>query len=355
MRIGIIGASSQVGSSLALHLKQHAGIVPVCFIRSTYPAIFFDMAGIEYRVIDLADESKLKKNFADIDLFIDCSYPSGQLYEIAHEIRQQLKALFAAMPASAPFIYCSTIMAFGMPDGQKRVKNYIIPRSTYAHLKRVAEKNVNNLARQYNKPCFIFRLGQVHGFLQSVNSSFREKLSMNKVVTLDGAPGDLVNIIFIETLAEAVIKVGREEIPPGTYSLVNHPQWTLQQLYDHYTSYYSFEKKIQFVSGLDAADKKPWYKVSMNSLKKYRGLLEAFFLIRSKKIYIKVKGKYRVNNVMRSANGATTPGYTDFHLLGQNPGRLISGLSSSTTFMLEAETKMEAVYNNYLEKAISHA
>jgi len=352
MRIGIIGASSQVGSSLALHLKQHAGIVPICFIRSAYPAIFFDISGIEYRVIELDNETALKKNFEDIDLFIDCSYPSGQLYEIAHEIRRQLKIFFAAMPVGASFIYCSTIMAFGMPDGQKQVKNYLIPRSTYAHLKRIAEETVKKLSQQYHIPAFIFRLGQVHGFLQSVNASFREKLSMNKTVTLDGDADDLVNIIFIETLAEAVIRVGRDEIPADTYSLVNNPQWTLKQLYDHYTSYYSLENKIQFITGLDISNKKPWYKISMSSLKKYRGLIETFFLIRNKKMYIKVKGKYRVANVKRSAGGADNGVYTDFHLLGKNPGKLIAGLDCEPKLVLEKEKEIEALYDRNIENHI---
>lgn len=352
MKIGIIGASSQVGSSLALHLKEHPGIVPVCFIRSAYPAVFFDISGIEYRVIDLHNQTALKRDFEDINLFIDCSYPSGQLYEIADEIKRQLKIFFAAMPAEASFIYCSTIMAFGMPDGQKQVKNYFIPLSTYAHLKRIAEKTVNRIANQYNISAFIFRLGQVHGFLQSVNTSYREKLSMNKTITLDGNPTDLVNIIFIETLAEAVIRVGLKEMATGSYSLVNYPQWTLKQLYDYYISCYSLENKVQFIKDIKSSTKRSGYKISLAPLKKYRALLETFFLIRNKKIYIKVKGKYRRMNVRHSVNVNTKSDYTDFHLLGKNPGLLINGLSSEPHYILNKEKNIEKSYNMHIENNI---
>ena len=349
MRIGIIGGSSQVGSSLALHLKQHAGIIPVCFIRSPYCAIFFEISGIEYRIIDLNNTNELKRQFGDINLFIDCSYPSGQLYDIADQIKQQLSALFAAMPQDTSFIYCSTIMAFGMPDGQKWVKNYFIPRSTYAHLKRIAEKTVKRLSHKYQVPAFIFRLGQVHGFLQSVNTSYREKLSMNKTITLDGSPADLVNIIFIETLAEAVMRVGLKEITTGTYSLVNYPQWTLKQLYVHYTAYYSLQNNIQFIANMGSGAKKSWYKISLDSLKKYRALLETFILIRNEMMYIKVKGKYRMMNVKRSIGNDTNSRFTDFHLLGKNPGQLIQGLDCDPQSILSREKEIEAYYNNSIE------
>ena len=73
-----------------------------------------------------------------------------------------------------------------------------------------------------------------------------KKLSMRNVVLLDGGPVDLVNIIFIPTLAEAVIKAARKEILPAVYSLVNEPQWTLSQLYEYYIKYYSLHNEIVF-------------------------------------------------------------------------------------------------------------
>ncbi len=353
MKIGIIGASSQVGSSLALHLQQHNGIIPVCFIRSVYPAIFFEISGIEYRIIDINDATGLKKIFADIDLFVDCSYPSGQLYEITKQIKGQLNNLFAAMPRGTSFIYCSTIMAFGMPDQQKQVKNYIIPRSTYAYLKRIAEKKVKSLSGKYNIDGFVFRLGQVHGFLQSVNGSYREKLSMNKTITVDGDAADLVNIIFIETLAAAVIKAGAKKIPAGTYSLVNYPQWTLKQLYDHYILYYSLQNEVRYMTGLTLPSKNFRYKISLGALKKYRALLETFFLTRSKNIYIKVKGKYRVMNIKRPMNASATAEYSDFHLLGKNPGQMLKDLPCEPQYIFSKEKEMDTIYTRNIETHIN--
>lgn len=353
MRIGIIGASSQVGSSLAMHLSLHKGIVPICFVRSEYPAVFFEVVGVEYRLIDFTDIPKLTMQLADLELIIDCSYPSGQLYQIGKEIKKQLTAILGAMPSGIPFIYCSTIMAFGMPDGQKYVKNYWLPRSTYAYIKRIAERTVKNLSAKYSFPAFIFRLGQVHGFLQSVNESYREKLFMNKTIKLEGKPGDLVNIIFIESLAVAVIKAGSKQIEHGTYSLVNYPQWTLQQLYDHYIVYYSFQNKIQFTGGASSGNHSSAMSSLLESANKMRPLFETLILLRIPKLYIKVKGKYRIMNVRRMGGTAVPPDYIDFHLLGINPGRLIEGLDSDPKAVLLKEKETENYYNNQIENYIN--
>ena len=232
MKIGIIGASSQVGSSLAFYFKHFTTVEPVCFIRSSYSSVSFDIASVEYRLKDSSNWAK--EEFDGFDAVIDCSYPGGQLYEIGDSIKKQLRTIMPLLKPGTSFIYMSTIMAFGMPDSFKQVKNFTVPRSTYAYLKRKAEKEVRQLSEKHLIDGYNFRLGQVHGFLQSVNSSYREKLSMNKEVKLDGTAAGLVNIIFIPTLAEAIIKAATKKIVPGLYSLVNSPQWNLSQLYEYY-------------------------------------------------------------------------------------------------------------------------
>ena len=81
---------------------------------------------------------------------------------------------------------------------------------------------------------------------------------------------------------------------------------------------------------------------SINSLKKYRSLIETFFLIRSKRMYIKVKGKYRLMAVRRSVNSPENGVYTDFHLLGKNPGKLITGLNCGPKAILEKEKEIRS-------------
>jgi nucleoside-diphosphate-sugar epimerase len=345
LRIAIIGASSQVGSSLAFYLKHFTNAEPVCFIRSSYSSVFFESLELEYKIVQSA---WVQNDFADIDAVIDCTYPSGQLYEIKNIIGKQLTALFGVMRPGTTFIYLSTIMAFGMPDGYNAVNNFAIPRSTYAYLKRFAEKKVTSLSREYKIPAFNFRLGQVHGFLQSVNTSYREKFAENREILLDGAPGSLVNIIFINTLAEAVLKACSGQLGTGTWSLVNHPQWTLTELYDYYKKYYSLKNNIRFMVAHKASLKQNLKNSLLKKVKNYRSLLESYFLINRKNLYIKFKGKYRVLNVKAALITPERAGFTDFHLLGKNPGRLIEGMQASPETVFNKEKEMEARYNSLL-------
>ncbi|MDB5223201.1 MAG: hypothetical protein JWN83_1868 [Chitinophagaceae bacterium] len=350
MRIAIIGASSQVGSSLALYFKQNTDVVPVCFIRSTYSVVFFETSEIEYRIINR--DEWLKTDFADIDAVVDCTYPSGQLYEIERLVKTQLQSLFKILPPQIIFIYLSTIMAFGMPDKFKYVKYFFIPRSTYAYLKRRAEVTVRRLSQQYKISGYNFRLGQVHGFLQSVNASYREKFSMNKTIFIDGHPTDLTNIIFISNLAQAIIVAAKKNISPGTYSLVNKPQWTLSQLYKYYQEYYSLQNDILFTNYVKRSLKQRLSGLIISNLKNYRSLLETFFLIRNEKLYAKIKGRYRFLEVKRSITMQKRKVYTDFHILGKNPGKIIDDLQYSPNEVFISEKLMEKRYKSNLIKNV---
>lgn len=355
MKIGILGASSQVGSSLAFYFKKMANVEPVCFIRSTYSVPFFNIAKIEYRLIGPTSEWKAEL-FQDLDILIDCTYPTGQLYEINGQIKQQLKSIFPLLQKNTVFIYMSTIMAFGMPDGHKKVTHFTVPRTTYAYLKRVAEKLVHQLAHKYNIRGYSFRLGQVHGFLQSVNASYREKMSFNQDIVLDGCPDDPANIVFISTLAEAVISTIENGIKPGIYSLVECPQWALGQLYLYYKKYYSLENKLTFKKHTGILLSTDIKKSSIaNLIKKCRSIIEVFFLIKNKFLYIKIKGKYRVANSKKSPpTYLPKEQFTDFHLLGENPGPFIPGLVSDFQNVFDKEKEMEFLYEECIESNVKY-
>jgi len=350
MKIGIIGASSQVGSSLAFYLKHFTEITPVCFVRSSYSQVFFEMTGIEYKACDINDTVLLKEELSKLDAVVDCTYPSGQLYEIPHIIRQNIKSITAAMPAGKTFIYFSTIMAYGMPDEYKHVKNFGIARSTYAYIKRIAEKTVESETAKNKLRGFNFRLGQVHGFLQSVNTSYREKLYVNQFIKLDGAPGDKVNVIFIRSLAEAVIKAAKKEILPGKYSLVNNPQWNLEELYGYYKEYYHYNTPVVYSGKQHTSVKQSIKNKISNTVKQYRGVLESYYLTSRPALYKKIKGRFRSTNAAAATSGVENDPYTDFHLLGTNPGKLVIGIECDKNAMMIIEKKMELLYNSFLEQ-----
>jgi hypothetical protein len=88
-------------------------------------------------------------------------------------------------------------------------------------LREKAEKKCLKMGRSYGVRTYNFRLGQVHGFLQSVNTSFREKLLKNNIAYIDGGQDDLTNTVFISTVSEAIIKFCKGNETPGTYTLIS--------------------------------------------------------------------------------------------------------------------------------------
>src|SRR4029077_18703572 len=115
----------------------------------------------------------------ECSIVVDFTLPSGELYSIPKSIDTIMENIISGLSGDQKYIYMSSIMAYGMPPAEKNIKSYLIPRSSYAFIKRKAETRPLQLGRKYKIKTYNFRLGQVHGFLQSVNTSFREKLHHN--------------------------------------------------------------------------------------------------------------------------------------------------------------------------------
>ena len=348
MRIGIVGASSQVGSSVALYLKKYLHVEVICFVRSGYSKAFFDLVGITIDDIDVNNKPQLKSKFSQLDAIIDFSYPSGQLFEIKASLKISIENIISCLPPQATYIYMSSIMAYGMSAEERYVGNYFFPRSTYAFLKRYAEKIVRRFGRKYSIKVYNFRLGQVHGVLQSVNSSFREKLSKNNIAFVNGGPSELTNTVFVNSVSDAILECVKGKEIPGTYTLISSPQWSLKELYDYYVQYYNFPIEIIY-----APEEKKKIRYSFGVfgfLRKYRPLLETYFLMNLPRVLIKVKGRYRESEASGLGGKSIADGmkYIDFNLLGK-PGNKVISTNSSVSVVNEKEREFENYYLKLLD------
>ncbi|HTL07866.1 MAG TPA: NAD(P)-dependent oxidoreductase [Chitinophagaceae bacterium] len=353
MRIGIIGGSSQVGASLALYFKMYTEHEVVAFVRSSYSRVFFDLCQLETQAINLGNNASLSESLASLDLIIDCSYPAGQLHSILPSIRKNVQAVLAAMPAKAVFVYMSSIMAYGMPDGQVKIAHYRLPRTAYAFIKRRAESYIEQVSRKFNKTAYSFRLGQVHGFLQSVNESFKEKLAAHSTAYITGSPDDLTNTIFISSLGDAILKCGNRELSPGVYTLVSQPQWTLKELYGYYLSMYNIDTDLVFMPISKNVKRKSLFPAGLMAfLKKHRPLLETYILMQLPKMAVKFKGRFRQSEVYRVVNERADQPSIDFNLLGKPGLQTVTGISSDVQEVTRYEKEMELFYTASLNKAM---
>jgi hypothetical protein len=351
LRIGILSASSQVASSVALYFKMFTRHDVTCFVRSSYSTVFFKMAGIQYQSFDTRDDGKLSEQFKDLNIILDFSYPSGQLFDIPGQIMKNYTKIFPAIPRGSVFINMSSIMAYGIPDNQKWIENYFIPRASYGYIKRKSEHWALEFGKRYGIRVFNFRLGQVHGFLQSVNSSFREKLNKHGVVFVDGEESDKTNTIFINSLCVAIQKTIESDLQPGTYTLVSEPQWDLRALYDYYKKAYDIQSEVVFKPAGSRSSNESLNSRIVKRLKKYRPAIETYFLMRYPGLSTKIKGRYKVIEAGNLMNPVREVSYIDFNLLGTPSLNIISGIDSSVEKVTEIEKEMKEYYNSILEKS----
>jgi nucleoside-diphosphate-sugar epimerase len=343
MKIGIIGSSSQVGASVAYYLKKYTEIEVICFVRSSYSKILFDVLGITTDYLDLHNKDELKQKLSDCNTVIDFTYPAGEIFSIPKSIDIVMGNIISALPKETVYIYMSSIMAYGMPPMEKNIKSYFVPHSSYAFIKRRAEKKCRSMGKKYGVKTYNFRLGQVHGFLQSVNSSFREKLNQNDIAFIDGDEYDLTNTIFINSIAEAIIKFSKADEAPGTYTLISNPQWTLGQLYNYYKEFYNIPTTLKFIPKRDSS------KNILNSLKKYRPILETYILMNMPALSLSIKGKYRENEIRQIRNSKYQNfTYLDYNLLGKPDRKIINDINSDYNTVFNLEKEMEKSYENML-------
>ena len=348
-RIGILGASSQSGSSVALFLRKFPEIEVTCFIRSSYSKVFFELTGIPYRLIDTNDEVVLRQNLGEMDVILHFSYPAGQLHEILSRSKAGIGKVFKALKPGSLYFYMSSIMAYGMPDTEKWVRHYRLPRTSYAYIKRSIEKYTFRLGRKTGVKVYNFRLGQVHGFLQSVNGSFRKNLSDNNIALVDGHADDAANIIFIHPLCEAIVQCIQGRHRPGLYTLVANPQWTLKELYEYYLHYYGLSSHIEYLPGDDKKKGQGFIQRCLNLAKPYRSLLETYVLMRVPALAVRLKGSFRRGERSLGRNSVINGmDYVDYNLLGTPSIPSIPGLTVSPAQILQIEKEMEAFYDSLI-------
>lgn len=344
MKIGIIGASSQVGSSVAIDLKRHGNAEVICYTRSTYSHVYFEMFGISVEQIDYTNKKDTIAKFKDLTVLVDFSYPTGQLLQIKKSLSENLEFIISCLPTSTTFIYMSSIMAYGMAPTELYVRKAAFPASSYAYFKRYAEKIVLHLGIKNKVRVYNFRLGQVHGTLQSVTRSFKHKLGRNETVYVYGKPSDLTNVIFPSAIAESIVSCTLNKYSPGTYTLVASPQWKLRELYTFYFDYFGCQPSLVFMP-LEKKGVSLFHTV-LKFLSRYRLQLETYVLMRLPRLAIRVKGRYRVaevaNTVLRSKANFKD---TDLNLLGEPSLKILMTSNSTIESVTNSEREFETFYN----------
>jgi nucleoside-diphosphate-sugar epimerase len=351
MKIAIVGGSSQVGFSLALYLKHYYKIELTAFVRSSYAKNIYDLCDIKCDFMDFSMKNE-KNLLSEFDVVVDFTYPTGQIFEIKANIQKNIDFVISQMSRNSIYIYMSSIMAFGTSDVEFEIKNRIIPRTNYAFLKRLAEKNVKRISKKYGIKGVNFRLGQVHGFLQSVTFDYTDKFNRNNKIHVNGYKDDLTNTVFIDTICKSILEIynqselgSLEEI----YTLVSKPQWSLENLYRYYSVCYDFDFNIEYEKRINDKKRKNFLYPLLN---KYRFFFENYILINNPRIAIVLKGVYRARN-MKLSEISEQPENVKYHLLGTAPLETVPNVYSlSVQETLDRENVIKSIYINLITRNV---
>ncbi|GMV18731.1 MAG: hypothetical protein AMXMBFR56_69550 [Polyangiaceae bacterium] len=351
-RVAILGANGQVGSELALLLAVSDEIDLIGVVRSEYGATLLRLAGVPHATASFDDPEALARAIGDCDLVVDLTYPSGQLPDIPGMIEANIRAVMRAARRGAGYLHMSSIMAFGMPSGGTQLRNYLIPRASYGHIKRWAEGCAVRLGREYGVETFVFRLGQVHGVLQAVAQDYRRRVESG-ALRFEGDSRALSTTVFANAVADAVLVCARRQIESErTYTLVSNPQWSLAELADVYRRLFAPDAVVEFCVGPSARRSAVELVRARATGPTVRDAIETQVFLRAPGLFIRAKGRHRRRAVRReSASGAPSQDSPLDCLVGTVPGVLVPGIGSSPSAAIDHYRAVSARLAEVLEGA----
>ena len=226
-RVAVIGANGQVGAELCVLLANMEGIevIPVC--RNRLGSAYLRYRGIACRHGQSADPAQAKMLFGDCDVVVNLALVSTLSNPAAARSinKALLKNIVTMSPPDAKHLYFSTMSVYGDAEVGQR----IVFRNSYGQDKWKSEKLARSYGKKAGRSTYIFRLGHVCGELQGITQQIRAAVKNGAVVLPD--PERESNTVYVATICEAILKVIAGNVSPGTYDLMNTPQWSWRDVY----------------------------------------------------------------------------------------------------------------------------
>jgi hypothetical protein len=215
-------------------------------------------------------------------------------------------------------------------------------------MKLFAERLSQSLGSKHRVPVYIFRLGQVHGELQSCTDSLKQGLSRNTGVI--HVPDQPSNAIFVFSIAEAIRAILFESTTPNIYTVIAHPALSFADLVEWYACELGLSATVvaekvkptyPITQGFSAV--RSWVKQGLSGIMDhYKELLSAIVSKYSEEL----DQKLRFARTKKIA-GSTIHAYFDsliyrpFEALNDIPGTRFTFSSGARTPMKKAEQDVQ--------------
>ena len=341
LRVAVLGANGQVGTELCLYLKAMDFCEPIAVTRSPNSTALLSRANIRCRSGDLTNRRLAATLLADCDLIVDLALPvAGNLRATKRLLKDRAVSIFSVAHPAKGFVLASTTSVY-------RFSPHLPFFRAYRSMKLFAERVSRSLGTDHGVPVFVFRLGQVHGELQSCSQSLRRALSATSRSI--HVPAQRSNAVFVYSIADAIRVLLFEPPAPGTYDLVLDPAWTFEDLVRHHAATQGFTPTIvaepvthhsSFTAGYIAL--RQWITEGLASLVgHYRELLSATASYCSEDL----EQRLRFSRIRRTASStisaylASLP-YRPFEPLREPPGARFPFSSHSQSAMAEAAQRV---------------
>lgn len=169
IRIGVTGATGQVGSRLLRHLHG-AGFPVIAAVRNPLGAALCEAAapGCEIRIGSLVPEAGDPHLLDDCEVIVNCALEgSGGIPRQAYTRNRQLIDGLLSARALKRLVHFSTVAVYGelivaAADGE-RASAHPRPTSEYGRSKLFVERYAARRAAERGVDCTILRLGHVYG------------------------------------------------------------------------------------------------------------------------------------------------------------------------------------------------
>jgi dTDP-4-dehydrorhamnose reductase len=233
MRVGIVGANSQVGTELSFLLDSR-GHETIPITRNLLGAATFGHHGFDYRVGDITDADDSSEILGDLDVVVVAAFARyvsrGELApKQARGTNESLiRSAVEYTPADATVIYLSSISAFGSEI-----------RDTdwwwYTREKRHLETHLQDIDAECGRR-YAFRLGHVFGQCQDTSARLQSELRGHDRRRVAADPDRESNVVHTTTIVDAILTAHHERPESGTYTVVNEPNWTWRQILEYYAT-----------------------------------------------------------------------------------------------------------------------
>jgi nucleoside-diphosphate-sugar epimerase len=223
-----------VGTELCfLFRKDGLNVVPI--VRNRIGAIFLDYHGFNCRIAEIANENDAKNTLSDIDIVVvatlafDSGGPTRRSRRINDAVMQN--SIRFCMD-HAKIVFLSSIRAFSGKVHEHTSRFQLSP--PYDVEKRHGEKILFRTCENEGKVGHALRLGHVFGRNQPRTRNIVDLLSARAEIHFQVSADRPSNALHTPTLKEAIMICAVSDLKGGTYSVVNSPQWTWRDVFDHY-------------------------------------------------------------------------------------------------------------------------